>query len=102
MRRELGTTMSFLPFLRGLIIVLSIFAISAYVLTGSLWRALFQTLICAILIQIGYFLVVVLMVWSSGRQKPAMPKSQIARNESERSHLPTHLVRKANDDPHRQ
>ena len=93
--------MSFLPFLRGLIIVLSIFAISAYVLTGSLWRALVQTLICAILIQIGYFLVVVLLVWSAGRQKPAT-KSQNADKKSERNHLPTHLVRKANDDPHRQ
>jgi exopolysaccharide production repressor protein len=93
--------MSFLPFLRGLIIVLSIFAISAYVLTGSLWRALVQTLICAILIQIGYFLVVVLLVWSSGHQKPAT-KSQIAGKNSKRNHLPTHLARKAGDDPRRQ
>lgn len=94
--------MSFLPFLRGLVIVLLIFAISAFVLTGSLWIALVQTLICAILIEVGYFLLVVLMVWNSGRGKPATPKSQIARKESERDHLPTHLVGKTGNNSHRQ
>jgi exopolysaccharide production repressor protein len=91
--------MSFLFFLRGLIIVLLIFAISSYVLTGSLWSAFVQTLICGILIQIGYFLAVLLLVWSSGHQKPVMPKSQIAREESERNHLPAHSVSKADSDP---
>jgi exopolysaccharide production regulatory protein len=92
--------MAFLPFLRGLVVVLLIFAISAYVLTGSLRSALFQTLICAILIQIGYFLVVVFLVLTSGHPKHATPKSQIARKKSERNHLPTRVIRKAGDDLH--
>ncbi|RWI30084.1 MAG: hypothetical protein E5X43_01830 [Mesorhizobium sp.] len=71
--------MSFLLFLRGLIIVLSAFAISIYLLTDSLWATFVQTLICGILIQIGYFVAVMLLVWRSIPKEPATPKSHIAR-----------------------
>ncbi|TIP77356.1 MAG: exopolysaccharide production repressor protein exox, partial [Mesorhizobium sp.] len=54
--------MSFLLFLRGLIIVLLAFAISTYLLTASLWSTFVQTLICGILIQIGYFIAIMLLV----------------------------------------
>ncbi|TIP88596.1 MAG: hypothetical protein E5X63_05790 [Mesorhizobium sp.] len=71
--------MSFLPFLRGLIIVLSAFAISIYLLTDSLWATFVQTLICGILIQIGYFVAVIVQVWRSVSKKSVTPKSHIAR-----------------------
>lgn len=61
--------MSFLLFLRGLIGVLLVFAITSYVLTQSLWTAFVQTVICAILIQVGYFAAVLFMVWRSGGRR---------------------------------
>lgn len=71
--------MSFLLFLRGLTIVLLAFAISTYLLTASLWATFVQTLICGILIQIGYFVAVMLLVWRSVSKESVTPKSRIAR-----------------------
>ncbi|WP_254022965.1 exopolysaccharide production repressor protein [Mesorhizobium ventifaucium] len=80
--------MSFLLFLRGLIIVLLAFAISTYLLTASLWSTFVQTLICGILMQIGYFVAVMLLVWRSVSKQSVTPsvskesvtpKSHIAR-----------------------
>ena len=62
--------MSFLLFLRGLIGVLLVFAITTYVVTQSLWTAFTQTVICAVLLQIGYFAAVLFLVWrSAGTRK---------------------------------
>jgi exopolysaccharide production repressor protein len=47
--------MSFLLFLRGLI----------GVLTQSLWTTFIQTVICAVLLQIGYFAAVLFLLWRS-------------------------------------
>ncbi|MEI5681460.1 exopolysaccharide production repressor protein [Mesorhizobium sp. CCNWLW179-1] len=58
--------MSLLLFLRGLVGVLVVFAITTYVVTQSLWTTFIQTVICAILLQIGYFAAVLFMVWRSG------------------------------------
>jgi NADH:ubiquinone oxidoreductase subunit 6 (subunit J) len=91
--------MSFLLFLRGLIMVLLAFAISTYLLTASLWSTLVQTLICGILIQIGYFVAVMLLVWRSVSKESMIPKSHIAPDESEREQLPSHLVSKADHSP---
>ncbi|WP_353818970.1 exopolysaccharide production repressor protein [Mesorhizobium sp.] len=66
-------------FLRGLIIVLLAFAISIYLLTASPWVTFVQTLICGILIQIGYFVAVMLLVWRSVSKESETPKSHIAR-----------------------
>ena len=57
--------MSFLLFLRGLVGVLLVFAITTYVITQSLWTTFIQTLICAVLLQIGYFAAVLFLVWRS-------------------------------------
>ena len=91
--------MSFLLFLRGLIIVLLAFAISTYLLTASLWSTFVQTVICGILIQIGNFVSVMLLVWRSVSKESEIPKSHIARDESEREQLPSHLVNKADHSP---
>jgi exopolysaccharide production repressor protein len=58
--------MSFLLFLRGLIAVLIVFAIASYAITQSPWTTFIQTLICAVLIQVGYFAAVLFLVWRSG------------------------------------
>ncbi|RRH92815.1 exopolysaccharide production repressor protein exox [Mesorhizobium tamadayense] len=91
--------MSYLLFLRGLIIVLLAFAISTYFRTGSLWSTIVQTAICGILIQIGYFVAVMLLVWRS--KESEITKSHIARDESEREQRPSHLVNKADHFPPR-
>ncbi len=57
--------MSFVLFLRGFILVLAVFAVTTYAITGSLWTTLIQTVVCAVLIQVGYFAAVLFMVWRS-------------------------------------
>lgn len=42
--------------------VLIVFAVSAYFMTGSFYTALIQTLICAVLLQAGYFIGVLYLV----------------------------------------
>jgi exopolysaccharide production repressor protein len=61
--------MPFVLFLRGFIGVLVVFAIATYATTHSLWTTFINTLICAIVIQVGYFAAVLLMIWRSpGRE----------------------------------
>lgn len=57
--------MSFALFLRGFTLVLVVFAITTYAITGSLWTTLIQTVVCAVLIQVGYFATVLFIVWRS-------------------------------------
>lgn len=73
-RRRDGIEMSFLLFLRGLIGVLVVFAITTYVITQSFWTTFIQTLICAVLLQIGYFAAVLFLVWRSSA-KPVADES---------------------------
>jgi exopolysaccharide production repressor protein len=58
---------SFLLFFRGLIGVLVAFAVVTYLMTHSLWTTFIQTVICGVLIQIGYFGAVLFLVWRSPR-----------------------------------
>ena len=67
-KRYGGIAMSFTLFLRGLVVVLLVFAITTYLITGSLWTTFVQTIICAILVQVGYFAAVLFLVWRSGRR----------------------------------
>ena len=48
-----------------------------YSLTASLWSTFVQTLICGILIQIGYFVAVMLLVWRSVSKKSVTSKSHV-------------------------
>ncbi|MBP2233545.1 exopolysaccharide production repressor protein [Sinorhizobium kostiense] len=48
---------------------LAAFAVTTYYLTGSLSATVVQTLICAVLIQVGYFLTILLMVWKEARRR---------------------------------
>lgn len=67
--------MSLPRFLAGMISVLFVFAVSTYVATGSIGTTLVQTLICAVLLQLGYFLVVLFLV-ARGERKPEEQASE--------------------------
>lgn len=58
--------MPFPLFLRGFLITLVVFAIANYAITHSISTTIINTVICAVLVQVGYFAAVLLMVWRSG------------------------------------
>jgi hypothetical protein len=70
--------MSFLLFLRGFIGVLVVFAVASYLFTHSLWTTFVQTLICAVLIQVGYFIAVLFLV---RKEKPKSTPKEAAAPE---------------------
>jgi len=72
--------MSFVLFFRGLIGVLLVFAITTYLITQSVWTTFLHTLVCAVLLQIGYFAAVLFLIWRRGR-KPA-------ENEAVKAQMP--------------
>ncbi|MBB3610095.1 exopolysaccharide production repressor protein [Rhizobium sp. BK602] len=51
---------------------LAVFAVATYFLTHSLSVTLIETLICAILLQIGYFAGVVFLVWKERNARHAL------------------------------
>jgi exopolysaccharide production repressor protein len=78
--RHGGIEMSFLLFLRGLILVLLVFGITTYVVTQSLWATFIQTVLCAVLLQIGYFAAVLFLVWRSAGTRKI--EESTAKNEA--------------------
>lgn len=54
---------------------LAVFAVAAYVMSGSFWTAFFETILCALILQIGYFIGIVYLV---RREKAQMEKSRSA------------------------
>jgi exopolysaccharide production repressor protein len=74
--------MSFPLFLRGLVGALLVFALATYLITGSIWYTIVQTVICAVLVQIGYFAAVLFLVWRSGaaqKDDAGTPKGEAAQ-----------------------
>jgi exopolysaccharide production repressor protein len=73
--------MSFSIFLLNLVGVSIVFALTTYLTTGSWWTTLIQTIICAVLVQVGYFAAVLFSIWRSGTQKNGAnaPKSEPAQ-----------------------
>ncbi|MDK1492648.1 exopolysaccharide production repressor protein [Sinorhizobium sp. 7-81] len=53
------------------------FAIATYILNGSLISTAIQTLICAVLMQVGYFIAVVFLVWKEARARRNLSPSKI-------------------------
>ncbi|MBN8952528.1 MULTISPECIES: exopolysaccharide production repressor protein [unclassified Rhizobium] len=51
---------------------LIVFAIATYSLTNSLSTTLIETVICAVLLQIGYFLGVLYLVWKERKSRDAL------------------------------
>jgi exopolysaccharide production repressor protein len=64
--------MSFPLFLRGFVGLLLVFAATTYVITGSAWTTFIETVVVAVLVQIGYFAGVLFLV----RQAARMQKSE--------------------------
>ena len=63
--------MSFPVFLRGMLIAVTAFAITTYIVTQSVWTTFVSTLACAVIIQVGYFATILIMVWVSTRRQEA-------------------------------
>ncbi|MDK1387827.1 exopolysaccharide production repressor protein [Sinorhizobium sp. 8-89] len=53
------------------------FAIATYILNGSLISAAIQTLICAVLMQVGYFIAVVFLVWKEARARRSLSTGKV-------------------------
>lgn len=65
-------SMAYAPrFLVSMAIALVAFAIVTYISTGSLVTTAIQTLICAALIQVGYFLATLYLVWRTAKERKA-------------------------------
>ena len=61
----------------SMIAVLIVFAVAAYFMTGSLGQALVHTIICAVLLQVGYFIGVLYLV---RREKSALGAADNQKN----------------------
>ncbi len=63
-------SMAYAPrFFLSMAVVLVAFAAVTYVGTGSIATTAIQTLICAVLIQVGYFLAVLYLTWRAGKAR---------------------------------
>lgn len=51
---------------------LVVFAVATYFLTNSFWTTLIETAICAVLLQIGYFIGVLYLVWKERKAREAL------------------------------
>ncbi|MGG7518404.1 exopolysaccharide production repressor protein [Allorhizobium undicola] len=63
--------------------VLILFATCIYCLTGSVGSTVVQTILCAVILQLGYFCAVVLLVAKEARERAAQSAGQ--RREDARS-----------------
>jgi exopolysaccharide production repressor protein len=57
---------------------LAVFAIATYFLTHSVSTTLIETVICAVLLQIGYFLGVLFLVWKEQSARNALLNADAA------------------------
>lgn len=55
---------------------LSVFAIVTFILTGSAWTTAWQTLVCAVLVQAGYFIAVLFLVAKEGKDRRSAAQRQ--------------------------
>lgn len=71
---------------------LIVFAVSIYLLTGSVGTTLWQTVLAAVLLQIGYFIGVLVLVARAARQKrqkmPADDTTSSDRNAARSGAVP--------------
>jgi exopolysaccharide production repressor protein len=63
-------------FLRGMLLLLAAFGIVGYAITGSGRTVLANSMLCALLLQAGYFVVVLFIVWSGGRKVRSCQRRQ--------------------------
>ncbi len=73
-------------FMLGMLAVLLAFAIVTFFLTGAFWATVVQTIVCAVLIQAGYFIVILFMVSrSEKRQDDRAPTREREASPKEKS-----------------
>lgn len=75
--------MSLPRFLLGMLGVLVVFAVATYVATQSIWTTFIQTLLCAVLIQLGYFAAVLFMVWRGKDREQDQASSAAPQNSAD-------------------
>ncbi|QPC95210.1 hypothetical protein GA829_19255 [Mesorhizobium sp. INR15] len=73
--------MYFPRFLIGMFATSGIVAIWAYTATGSIWKALVWTIIAAIVLQVGYFAVVVRRISNLPADQQAEPDTDTTNKE---------------------
>lgn len=61
---------------------LCVFAVATFILTGSAWTTAWQTLVCAVLVQAGYFIAVLVLVAKEGRDRRSVIQGQPAASVS--------------------
>ena len=89
--------MSFPLFLRGMLFALAAFAITTYFLTQSIWLTVLWTVLCAVIIQVGYFVGVLLMVWGqagksgNGQTPPEARNSGVSPEENQPARNSEHV-----------
>ncbi|TIO10872.1 MAG: hypothetical protein E5X89_09410 [Mesorhizobium sp.] len=68
--------MNFPQFLVGMATASSIVALSTFLTTGSIWKALAWTIVTLIVLQVGYFVFVVRLIYGAGAEDAeASPRS---------------------------
>ncbi len=60
----------------SMIFALIVFAVVTYLLSGSAWTTAWQTLICAVLLQVGYFVAVMAKVAKEARDREQQMQRQ--------------------------
>lgn len=75
---------------------LAVFGVATYALTGSLSGTLLRTLICAFLLQVGYFAGVLFLVWREARDRKRKSDEAIrsANGETGSPSLPVSSLKK--------
>ncbi|MBP1861812.1 exopolysaccharide production repressor ExoX [Rhizobium herbae] len=61
---------------------LSVFAIVTLILTGSVWTTAWQTLVCAVLLQAGYFVAVLVLVTKEAKDRRNVMQGQTSISAS--------------------
>lgn len=61
---------------------LAVFAVAAYLISGSFLTALTETVICAVILQIGYFLGILYLVRREAQEKSSNRSPDAAANTS--------------------
>lgn len=80
---------------------LAAFAVATYFLTGSLASTAIQTLLCAVLIQVGYFLAVLFLVWKEARDRRKLSPGQLPADPTNEEKQAGKLsLRRLNRPPH--
>lgn len=84
----------------SMIFALSIFAIVTYILNGSAWTTAWQTVVCAVLLQVGYFVAVMANVAKTARDRRMKMHGQAGTISSIADEKDTKTIRVSNTPGH--